>query len=643
MTDIRRRKLLAGSALGTLLLGGCDRLSEDPEVQRILASVEGLTRRAQRLLGGEHTLAPEYTAADLSPDFKANGTLNPDDDDYQDMAAKHFIDWRLEVSGLVEHPLRLSLEDLRAMPPRGVDKQRGLDKVFFLVAKVPGRRPALAALRRLVGGDPAQPLRVLEFTAKQNACEYPGRTCGPETCPLARGFYDRLAAARAAALAERFLDRPALRTVALRFAVCPYYLGQELARWCDVIVADYHHYFDSSALLAALTAANEWRVGVLVDEAHNLPARARGMYSATLDPGRFAAARQAAPPALAPLFGRVAAAWHEAARDQAAPYHAYELIPPPLVATLQRLVSGMAEHLAAEAAPVGGDLLEFHFRALQFLRLAEVFGRHSLFDVEIREQGPALTLRNVIPAAFLAPRFAASATCVLFSATLAPAAFYRELLGLPAAAAWVDVDVPFAAEQLVVRVQRRISTRFRDRAASAMPIVQVIAGQYRAQPGNYLAFFSSFDYLGQVLARFRSHCPGIAVWVQERGMSPGAREEFLGRFQPRGRGIGFAVLGGAFAEGIDLPGDRLIGAFIATLGMPQTNPVNAEFARRMHESFGSGYEYTYLYPGLQKVVQAAGRVIRTPTDRGTLVLMDDRFLHAQVRALLPRWWRMRAV
>ena len=118
MTDIRRRKLLAGSALGTLLLGGCDRLSEDPEVQRILASVEGLTRRAQRLLGGEHTLAPEYTAADLSPDFKANGTLNPDDDDYQDMAAKHFIDWRLEVSGLVEHPLRLSLEDLRAMPPR---------------------------------------------------------------------------------------------------------------------------------------------------------------------------------------------------------------------------------------------------------------------------------------------------------------------------------------------------------------------------------------------------------------------------------------------------------------------------------------------------------------------------------------------
>ncbi len=116
--DIKRRKLLSSAAIGTLLLGGCDRLAEDDTVQRVLASAEGLTRRVQRLLGGAHTLAPEYTEADLSPVFKANGTLDPDDDDYQDMAAKHFVDWRLEVTGLVERQLRLSLEDLRAMPPR---------------------------------------------------------------------------------------------------------------------------------------------------------------------------------------------------------------------------------------------------------------------------------------------------------------------------------------------------------------------------------------------------------------------------------------------------------------------------------------------------------------------------------------------
>jgi DMSO/TMAO reductase YedYZ molybdopterin-dependent catalytic subunit len=116
--DMHRRKLLAGAALTPLLLGGCDRLAENDTVQRVLASAEGLTRRAQRLLGGAHALAPEYTEADVSPVFKANGTLNPDDDDYQDMAAKHFVDWRLEVTGLVDRPLRLSLEDLRAMPSR---------------------------------------------------------------------------------------------------------------------------------------------------------------------------------------------------------------------------------------------------------------------------------------------------------------------------------------------------------------------------------------------------------------------------------------------------------------------------------------------------------------------------------------------
>ena len=121
-----------------------------------------------------------------------------------------------------------------------------------------------------------------------------------------------------------------------------------------------------------------------------------------------------------------------------------------------------------------------------------------------------------------------------------------------------------------------------------------------------------------------------------------AREAFLSRFSLGGCGIGFAVLGGAFGEGIDLPGDRLIGAFIATLGLPQVNAINAEFARRMQHQFGSGYAYTYLYPGIQKVIQAAGRVIRTPTDRGCVYLIDDRFAQPEIRRLLPRWWQLAA-
>jgi Rad3-related DNA helicase len=242
----------------------------------------------------------------------------------------------------------------------------------------------------------------------------------------------------------------------------------------------------------------------------------------------------------------------------------------------------------------------------------------------------------------LQPRLAAAQAVVLFSATLSPQAYHADLLGLPANTAWIDVPSPFAARQLSVRVARHISTRWADRSRSLAPIVDAIAGQFAARPGLYLAFFSSYDYLDQAFARLREQHPDLPCWEQQRQMPEAAREAFLARFMPGAQGVGFAVLGGAFAEGIDLPGERLIGAFIATLGLPQVNPVNEQIRARMEAVFaGRGYDYTYLYPGLQKVVQAAGRVIRSPADEGVLVLMDDRFSRAEVRALLPAWWEDR--
>jgi Rad3-related DNA helicase len=169
-----------------------------------------------------------------------------------------------------------------------------------------------------------------------------------------------------------------------------------------------------------------------------------------------------------------------------------------------------------------------------------------------------------------------------------------------------------------------------------------MAQEYAQKPGNYLAFFSSFDYLEQAAALFAERHPGIPTWLQGRRMNESERAAFLDRFTEDGRGIGFAVLGGAFGEGIDLPGARLIGAFIATLGLPQVNPVNEQLRERMQAAFGAGYDYTYLYPGIQKVVQAAGRVVRTLDDRGVVVLIDDRFGQPQVRELLPRWWNLDA-
>jgi DNA excision repair protein ERCC-2 len=194
-----------------------------------------------------------------------------------------------------------------------------------------------------------------------------------------------------------------------------------------------------------------------------------------------------------------------------------------------------------------------------------------------------------------------------------------------------------------------ISTRFQHRDASLERIADLMARQYQKEPGNYLAFTSSYDYLAKLEKLFKQRYPLVSCWSQTRQMDEAERDQFLARFSAQSQGIGFAVLGGAFAEGVDLPGRRLIGAFIATLGMPQVNAINEEMKHRLASYMNpSGqattstlaYNYTYLYPGLQKVVQAAGRVIRTPSDRGVIYLMDDRFNKSEVRALLPAWWRV---
>ncbi|MDH4873819.1 ATP-dependent DNA helicase [Pseudomonas sp. BN515] len=522
---------------------------------------------------------------------------------------------------------------LKAVP------RQGLDKVFFLAAKTPGRQLALDALAQTR----AEPLRVLELVARDKACEHPENACHGESCPLARGFYERLPDARKEAAERRWLDREAIRDVALAHQVCPYYLAQEMARWSDVAVGDYNYYFDASALLHGLTSANQWRVAVLVDEAHNLVERARRMYSAELDQLNLKALRKAAPIGLKKPLERVSRAWSELNKEQVEDYRAYDEPPPKLLNALQGAVVAITDHLTDHPTAVDAALQDFYLEAMQFGRMAEQFDRHSLFDISKRtgKTGSSLSrlcLRNLVPAPFLAPRFAASRSTVLFSATLSPSRYYSDLLGLANNTPWLEVDSPFHADQLQVRVAANVSTRYQHRGASLGPIAELMARQFAERPGNYLAFFSSYDYLQQAAERFAREHPQVPIWLQGRQMDEAERQAFIQRFEAGGRGIGFAVLGGAFGEGIDLPGERLIGAFVATLGLPQLNAVNEQLKVRMGALYGAGYDYTYLYPGMQKVVQAAGRVIRTTEDRGVVHLIDDRFARPEVQRLLPSWW-----
>ena len=553
---------------------------------------------------------------------------------------------------------------LLAQAPTGIGKTMGtvfpvlkampgqrLDKLFFLTAKTPGRQLALDALHALTLPAENRPLRVLELVARDKACEYPDKACHGDSCPLAQGFYDRLPQARQAAvdmaLKAGNLDKQALRTLALQHQVCPYYLGQDLVRWSDVVVGDYNHFFDLSAMLFGLTVGDELRVSVLLDEAHNLVERARQMYTGTLEQTSFRALKHTAPQVLKKSLDRLSRQWNAMVKTstegsaelswQAANYQVLETLPEKLLLALQKFSADINEFFASNPTHADPLLQRFYFDALVFLRLAELHGPQSIVDLT---DNNVLCIRNVVPGPHLKERWKAAHSVTLFSATLKPERYLLDMLGLPESTAWIDVPTAFNAQQLTVRIASHISTRYRDRQKSLESLADVMARQFDQTPGNYLAFFSSFDYLQMAADKLQATRPDIIFWQQSRRMDEPARDAFLARFTATSQGIGFAVLGGAFGEGIDLPGARLIGAFIATLGLPQINPVNEEIRKRLQTLMQDGYDYTYLFPGIQKVVQAAGRVIRTPQDQGVVVLMDDRFAQPKVRKLLPDWWQV---
>ncbi|MBR9870257.1 MAG: ATP-dependent DNA helicase [Gammaproteobacteria bacterium] len=526
---------------------------------------------------------------------------------------------------------------LMAMPAAGQDR------LFYLTCRNTARQLALDAVDKLRSGqDPLQPwpLRTLELVSKDDACEHPGKACHGDSCPLAKGFFDRLPDARAEAVQSKSpLTQDVLQQIAAGHDICPYFLAQEMARWSDLVIGDVNRMFDQSALLHGLIRQNNWKASVLVDEAHNLVDRGRGMYSVRLDQQRLLKVKKTAPKPLKSALDRTARAWQSLIRDhgdQDQPVFLATLASQ-LLGALQAMVSTITDYLADN--PPDLPLQEVMFESVAFMKLADSFGDHSLCEFQRSGRGRAsLTLQNLIPADYLRERFAAAHSVLLFSATLSPGVYYRDLLGMTEDARFTSLPSPFSAEQLQVNFTPGISTRQVHREASLQPIAEVIASQYRQRPGHYLAFFSSFKYAKEASDALAEHAPDIPQRSQQPGMTAEQRREFLAGFQKPNGSVAFAVLGGVFSEGIDLPGDQLIGAFVATLGLPPFDAWHEILKTRLQQRFGNGYEYTYLIPGLQKVAQAAGRVIRTPEDQGVIWLIDDRFLKPSVNRLLPGWW-----
>jgi Rad3-related DNA helicase len=532
---------------------------------------------------------------------------------------------------------------LKAMPRSPVDK------IFYLTAKTTGKQLALENIQRIARDkNQTVPLRTLELTAQEKSCLEPDKKCRGDSCPYALDFYTKLEAARQAAFEIPILDKQALAQLAYKFEICPFYLSMEMARWVDIVVADVNYYFDGTPLLLGLTNEFEWNPYLLVDESHNLIERGRSMYTAELKRIDLLAAKKIAPTPIKKSLDKINKAWRLLTKtlgSEGDELVHLETLPEKLGHTLVDFTNTYVEFLQQNPDhPVQESIAqEFFFAALNYQRIADLFDEDFCVDLQAPgSKADVLTLRNLIPARQLAARLGFAHCACFFSATLHPAHFYQTLLGLPGDTVHVQVPSPFSAGQLSVHIARHLSTRYRDRHTAVNPLCDIIQQQLEAVRGNALVFFSSYEFLQQaeVQLRKRFATTSIQLLVQSRRMSELDRETFIAQFNAQQNLLGLAVLGGAFSEGIDLAGDALKGAFIATLGLPQVNPINEHLRQIMHEKFGQGYDFTYTYPGIQKVVQAAGRVIRNTTDSGYLWLLDQRFAQPQIKSLLPEWWAL---
>lgn len=574
-----------------------------------------------------------------------------------------------------------------------------LERIFYLTARTVGRavaQKALADLRQV-----GLRLRSLTLTAKEKICVQEGQPCDPAACPFARGYYDRCKPAMRDALAREEITRPILETVARKHQVCPFELSLDVSSWVDVVICDYNYVFDPKVYLRRHFAEEPGDYAFLVDEAHNLVDRARDMFSADLDTREIQDVRRALKdtlPRCARALSRLSSTMRKLApvaqtsksavsqvskpatpqisqqpadlevgdtagleacatgelelfqsgkRAGGPPAPAFAAAPfttrdfpadllPPLEGALKEAETWLARNQPADFRE---SLLELYFRLRSFQRTAQLYDERF---VTITEPGRSARVRLFCldPSFLLRQALARGKAAVFFSATLTPIDYYRSLLGGNSEDPLLQLPSPFPPKHLAVLVQDRIRTQLKARVRTLPDVVEAIRALVGSRPGNYLVYLPSYQYLTAVQEQFHTLEPAIPILVQRPGLSEAEREEFLAAFAVEHAQtlVGFAVMGGVFGEGIDLVGDRLIGAIIVGVGLPQLCMERDLIRDYFQEQTGAGFDYAYTFPGMNRVLQATGRVIRSETDRGVVLLIDARFSEPRYRRLFPSWW-----
>jgi DNA excision repair protein ERCC-2 len=517
-------------------------------------------------------------------------------------------------------------------------------KIFYLTARTTTRTVAEHTVTTLRAG--GLRLKTLTLTAKDKICPEPEAVCSGRQCPYARGYYERLRDALPQIFQQDRLDRSTVEEAAAHWRLCPFALSLVLSHYADCIICDYNYAFDPRAYLRHFFDDEGAPYTFLVDEAHNLVERARDMFSAELSRRSFAAARKGLRGKHSGLYrslGNIAAWMRKSVKNAPAGQERWsETEPPAGLEPLLRRFAGQAERWLVhnEESPLRPSLLEIYFTVIGFLRIYEIYDRNYATCYDSEPGDARVKLFCIDPSVQLGASMNRCRTAVFFSATLRPMDYYRTMFGLEPTGVQLTLPSPFPSRNFGVFISHHISTYYRQREDSLPQVVDAVHALVSGHNGNYLLFFPSYPYMLQAHQAFTSVCPDLTTIIQVPEMSEADRRAFLQRFDGENREtlVGFAVMGGIFGEGIDLVGERLSGAAVVGVGLPgiclERELIRAHFDRDRN----AGFEFAYMLPGLSRVLQAAGRVIRTENDRGVLLLIDRRFGTTRYRSLLPREW-----
>ncbi len=519
-----------------------------------------------------------------------------------------------------------------------------LNRVFYLTAKTITRTTAEEAFKKMRSGGLC--MSSITITAKDKVCFKDETVCQKDYCEFANGYYDRINEAILDILTnETGMSREVIEIYAKKHTVCPFEFSIDLAYAVDCIICDYNYIFDPRVSLKRLFEEQKKQTALLIDEAHNLVDRGREMFSASLNKELFLQLKKEFKGINQAIFEAVSKlnTWFISLKKVNPDKHEFTVdhLDEELIEHLIQFVECSEQVLQTETSQT---LLEAYFMVNNFLKITELLDEHYVIYAEKIKNDLTVKLFCIDPSKLLKQMGKGYRSKIFFSATLSPISYYQDILGGEEEDYAISIRSPFSSEQVDVFINP-LSTRYRDRDLTKDSIVSAIQSLIKNRPGNYFIFFPSYQYLLTVYDQFKRKDAETKTMIQATGMTETEREAFLDAFKPNQTEtlLGFAVLGGIFSEGVDLIGDRLNGVVVVGVGLPQLCFERNLIKEHFYQKDKNGYDYAYVYPGMNKVLQAGGRLIRSEEDHGTIVLIDDRFLQRQYQMLMPLEWQQYTV